>query len=194
MLKAGGNTENGRLVMIGLTERNVVALKDQRPILADLADFGLGIPGKILIFYGPTHGDLINAVRESGVELPEEVSIDPAVTREEARWADDKNTVIVTVGQGTAREKWAVNSAFPVISLDAVREETKERFVAAVPDVLNSVAKMMVRVLFSGGHRAVVIDGENLTREAREDWNSPITYFSVHGEGFEPLGPDEKPW
>lgn len=53
MLKAIGGGPGNRTVVLGLSYQNLVRLRDDRPILVDLAE--LGLPGiRVMIFSGPT--------------------------------------------------------------------------------------------------------------------------------------------
>jgi hypothetical protein len=51
----------GNLIILGISEENVVRLKQGEPIKIDGHEMGL--EGDILIFYAPTTGDLIKTIQ-----------------------------------------------------------------------------------------------------------------------------------
>lgn len=84
----------------------------------------------------------------------------------------DPNILIVLVGlPRSGKTTWALDHLLPIVSLDAIRQV----FLASNTPVVASgmvdhTAMFMVRSLFMAGHRRVILDDCNLTRELRDRW------------------------
>jgi hypothetical protein len=63
MLKMKAKTDNGDIVILGLSEENIKRMKDNKPMLIDLKE--VGIPGiKIMIFTGKTEEEMFEDFKE----------------------------------------------------------------------------------------------------------------------------------
>lgn len=61
MIKAVGHKDGKPYLLVGITDDNVAALVDDKPLKIDLSEVGLG-DLEIAIFHGKTEADLIRAV------------------------------------------------------------------------------------------------------------------------------------
>jgi hypothetical protein len=63
MLKMKAKTDNGDIVIFGLSNENIKRMKQNKPMLIDLKE--LGIPGvKIMIFTGETEDKMFEDLKE----------------------------------------------------------------------------------------------------------------------------------
>lgn len=172
MLRAGTSGPNP-LVLAGLTEENILRLKNGQPISAPLGDFSPGMPGRLAIIYGRTHGDLERTMEDAGV-LSDDIDrrSDPRVDRYEAILRDHKHVLICTVGlPRSGKSTWARKQAYPVVNPDSIRLAIHgQRFVATAEPFVWATAKVMVRSLFLAGHQTVILDATNVTKKRRMEW------------------------
>lgn len=62
MIKFVAQSPKGILLGIGLSEKNIELLKQEKPIRIDLTEMGFD-SGRVLIFYGETEGELIKTIQ-----------------------------------------------------------------------------------------------------------------------------------
>lgn len=71
MVIACGRDDTGRpLLILGLESVNITKLKEGRPILRDLKEFGLPDFGTVMILCGDTPEAIQDELRNRGMELP----------------------------------------------------------------------------------------------------------------------------
>jgi hypothetical protein len=68
MLKAAGIRGDRPFIMLGLSDGNIENLKQGMPIRVDLAE--MGGTGDILIIYGKTESEMVQALQNAGIKLP----------------------------------------------------------------------------------------------------------------------------
>jgi len=71
MIRAASMTKTGPVVLLGITDENLVRLRAGLPIKVDLAEFGLGLVGDVVIFHGATHTEIVQQFREVGIDMPD---------------------------------------------------------------------------------------------------------------------------
>lgn len=79
MIRATAERNGVPVIILGLSARNVELLKEDKPILTKMA-VGDGPAFEVLIMYGQTEQAIIDALRESGVSIPE-VAVEHAALR-----------------------------------------------------------------------------------------------------------------
>jgi predicted kinase len=186
MMRAGITDPNCPVVIVGLTEDNVRRLKNDQPIRAKLASFGVGLPGYVVICYGNTATELNRQLRRAGLIGPEtEGETDPRLADEEAlreRHAGDK-MLICTVGlPRSGKSTWARSQAYPIVNPDAIRLAIHgQAFVGLAERFVWATVHAMVRALFLAGHDRVILDATNTTRKRRDEWRTDewATFFKV---------------
>lgn len=84
----------------------------------------------------------------------------------------DPNLLIVLVGlPRSGKSTWAMDHILPVVSLDAIRQVFIASSTPLVPQAMvEHTAMFMVRSLFMAGHRRLILDDPNMTRELRDRW------------------------
>ncbi len=84
------------------------------------------------------------------------------------------NKLILTVGlPRSGKSTWARSTEYPIVSPDAIRLAIHgQAFVDLAEPFVWATAKVMVRALFEAGHKTVIVDATNTTRERRDDWKS----------------------
>lgn len=91
----------------------------------------------------------------------------------------EKPTLILLVGlpySGKSRHARHLSETMeiPIVSPDAIRLATHGfRFLAEQEDVVWLRVRALVGDFFDAGHRAVILDATNTTRERRDEWEDP---------------------
>ena len=202
---------------------NEQTLKNGSVIRTQPSQFGIALPGTLVICYGETELELKRQLVRAGLVGPEAVDeTDPRLVEDDAireRHAGDK-ILICTVGlPRSGKSTWARAQAYPIVNPDSIRLAIHgQAFVAKAEPFVWATAKAMVRALFLAGHDRVILDATNTTRKRRDEWRSDewATFFKhvdtpkdvclergdcgigpIIGrmaEQFEPLADDEERW
>lgn len=176
MLRAGINNPDNPLVLIGLSEGNIVRLKNGQPIKVPIRSFGVDLPGHIAIIYGKTELDMKQFFQQHGLlSESSHVSSDPRLDQEAEARARHQHILVGTVGlPRSGKTTWALSQAWPIVCPDAIRYAVHgQRFISLAEPFVWAIAKAMVRALFLAGHQTVILDATNTTRKRREEWVSP---------------------
>lgn len=82
------------------------------------------------------------------------------------------NTLILTVGlPRSGKSTWARKQGHPIVNPDSIRLALHgERFIEEAEPIVWLMAKYMVRALFYAGHKKVILDATNITKERRDFW------------------------
>lgn len=82
------------------------------------------------------------------------------------------NVLIVLVGlPRSGKSTWALDRIVPIVSPDAIRMALRASGTPVVPqEMIDHMALFQVRSLFLAGHRRLVLDDPNMTRELRDRW------------------------
>ncbi len=175
MLRAGVNDKDNPLILMGLSEGNIVRLKNGQPIKAAIRSFGVDLPGSIAVVYGHTEQDLENLLRDSNL-ITEDTrgSSDPRLEQEAEARRQHKRILIGTCGlPRSGKTTWAKSQAWPIVCPDAIRLALHgQRFVGLAEPWVWALAKTMVRALFLAGHQTVILDATNGTKKRRDEWMS----------------------
>lgn len=68
MIKAVATGADGRtMILLGLSKMNVQKLKEQKPIMLQLEEFG--IRASLLILYGETDAAIVEEIKKTGVTI-----------------------------------------------------------------------------------------------------------------------------
>lgn len=71
----------------------------------------------------------------------------------------------------SGKTTWARRQGVPIVSPDAIRLALHGRpFLPEAEPMVWATADLMVRSLFKAGHRCVILDATNTTRERRAKW------------------------
>lgn len=94
------------------------------------------------------------------------------------------HTLIATVGlPRSGKSTWAKALPFPIVNRDAIRLALHgERFLKDAEVMVKTFALYMIKSLFLAGHKYVVLDETNTTRERRDFWAKGgkwTTYFKA---------------
>lgn len=83
--------------------------------------------------------------------------------------------LIATMGlPRSGKSTWARATGYPVVCPDEIRLALHgQRYIQEAEPFVWAIAKVMVKALFGAGHRRVVLDATNGTRERRQQWLSP---------------------
>ena len=96
---------------------------------------------------------------------------------------DNSKILIATVGLPlSGKTTWAKSQAWPIVCPDAVRLALHgERFIGRAEPFVWATVRVMVRALFLAGHKIVILDVCNTTRQRRDEWRSKEwdTFFKV---------------
>jgi predicted kinase len=184
MLRAGFHNGTDAGIIAGLTEENVMRLKDGKPIAAPLQSFGINLEGRLVILYGKTYQDLEAVLERVGV-VGEDTkrSCDPRLDQEATARAEYQKILICTVGlPRSGKTTWARSQSYPVVNPDSIRLVLHgQRFHGPAEPWVWAMARTMVRSLFLSGHDTVILDATNLTRKRRDEWQSKEwgTFFKI---------------
>jgi hypothetical protein len=63
-------SEHGPLLVLGIDERNVAALRAGRPIVVELDELLPGVHAELTILYGETLTAIVDKLEEAGLPLP----------------------------------------------------------------------------------------------------------------------------
>lgn len=219
LLRQGGPFGDPILIA-GLEEENIARLKADYPIDVPLSAFGLDQPGRLVILYGRTGAEIIQAIKLAGGDTNKLVSDAKAIDHAALAIMEAK-VLIAAVGlPRSGKSTWARTQAYPIVCPDEIRTALHgHRFIAEAEGFVWAIAKVMVRALFGAGHQFVILDACNNTRKRRDGWQSPewatrFKYFDTSAElcedrarrlgdsdiavtilrmagQFEPLGEDE---
>src|SRR4051812_30122694 len=92
-------------------------------------------------------------------------------------------TLLVTVGlPRSGKTTWAQSTGHPIVCPDAIRLALHgQRFVPEAEPYVWAIAQTMVMALFLAGHKTVILDATNTTKERRKMWVSRnwMTKFRV---------------
>ena len=84
------------------------------------------------------------------------------------------NILWMTVGlPRSGKSTWAVSQTFPIVNPDSIRLALHgQPFIGSAEPFVWAIAKCMVEALFIAGHRNVILDATNTTRQRRDQWKS----------------------
>lgn len=184
MIKASTGDPSNPLIILGLTEGNIIRLKNDQPIQVTLTSCGVDVPGSIGIIYGQTEHDIEGDLHRAGLITDVTQIIHSKQQDQESAIASEYDKILVaTVGLSlSGKSTWAKSQAWPIVCPDAVRLAIHgERFIGRAEPFVWATVKAMVRALFLAGHKIVILDACNTTRKRREDWISREwdTFFKV---------------
>lgn len=174
MLRAGGTTSSGDpLVLAGLSEDNISRLKAGRPIKAPLVTFGVELPGTLVIMYGLTEDAIIAELKAQG-EVSDHVqaTADAELDQYRAVMRDHEHILVATVGlPRSGKTTWARSQSYPIVNPDSIRLELHgQAFRPETERHVWAIAHTMVGCLFRAGHKVVILDATNTTRNRRDEW------------------------
>jgi predicted kinase len=184
MIRTGINDPDNPLVVLGLSEGNIIRLKNGQPIYIPISSCGVNLPGKITIVYGVTEYDVEGQLRRAGlISNKTRIKIDKRQTQERAIISEYDHVLLATVGlPRSGKSTWAKSQAYPIVNPDSVRLAIHgQRFIAEAEPFVWATVKAMVKALFLAGHRIVILDATNTTRKRRDEWQSRewATFFKV---------------
>lgn len=163
------------VLIIGLEEENVLRLRADKPIDVALKEFGVDLPGRLIILYGRNGLEIEAAFKRAGL-LPRDAQLPhDSIAVEHANLATDESHVLVaTVGLPySGKSTWARTRGYPIVCPDDIRTALHgQRYVAEAEPFVWAIAKTMVRSLFYSGHRFVILDACNNTKPRRDEWKS----------------------
>ena len=84
------------------------------------------------------------------------------------------NILWMTVGlPRSGKSTWAISQTFPIVNPDSIRLALHgQPFIGSAEPFVWAIAKCMVNALFIAGHRNVILDATNTTRQRRDQWKS----------------------
>jgi predicted kinase len=99
------------------------------------------------------------------------------------------NVLICTVGlPRSGKSTWAKTTSFPIVNKDAIRLALHgKRYLLEAEGMVNELSKIMVKSLFLAGHKTVILDETNITKQRRDvwlsnDWTTEYTVFDTPKE------------
>lgn len=184
MIKAGINHPTDPMILLGLTEGNILRLKNGQPIKVSFVSCGVKQPGSVAIIYGPTYNDLEGQLRQAGlIGKGTKLEHDQRLLKEGAVQSEFDKILICTVGlPRSGKTTWARSQAWPIVNPDSIRLAIHgQRFVSEAEPFVWATAKAMVRALFLAGHKIVILDACNNSQKRRDEWDSGewATFFKV---------------
>ena len=73
MIRASGEHKTGeRYFILGITEDELCLMKEGVPV--EVNGHEIGLPGKLIVFYGKTEADMLREFASAGIELPDDAS------------------------------------------------------------------------------------------------------------------------
>lgn len=189
MLRASIRDKNNPVLIAGISEQNVIRLKNNQPIRASFRSFGLNIPGEILLIYGTTEQAIEKQIRSSansvdvGIVSDAIGYVDPKLAAHTEIFSKYQKVLICTVGlPRSGKSTWAKSQAWPIVCPDAVRLAIHgHQFIQEAESFVWATVRAMVNALFMSGHQIVILDACNNTRKRRDEWKSDkwATFFKV---------------
>jgi predicted kinase len=184
MIRAGKNDPENPLVVMGLSEGNILRLKADQPIRVSIRSFGVNLPGEIIVLYGETEKEIERRFQQTELITGHtEVREDAKLSAETAIRERHKHILIATVGlPRSGKTTWAKSQAYPIVNPDSIRLAIHgQRFIGVAEPFVWATAKAMVRALFLAGHQIVILDATNNTRKRRDEWKSDewATYYKL---------------
>ena len=81
--------------------------------------------------------------------------------------------LFLTIGlPRSGKSSWSMKQGVPVVNPDAIRLVIHgQAFVREAEPMVWTIAKYMVKALFTAGHDNVIVDATNITRKRRDEWN-----------------------
>lgn len=172
MLRAGINDPNNLKIIAGLSEQNIIRLKNDQPINVPIRSFGINISGDLIIMYGQTEESIAKKLKKVGIlgqiSTP---NLDPKLVSQSALIDQYSKILIATVGlPRSGKSTWAKTQAWPIVNPDAVRLSLHgHRFIAEAEPFVWASVKLMINSLFLAGHNIVILDACNNTRKRRDE-------------------------
>lgn len=119
--------------------------------------------------------------------MPNSVPFDllppPALSPVEKILAANPRVLVCTMGfPRSGKSTWAAKQPWPIVSFDAIRLALHgQRFVEQAEPFVEATGRIMVRSLFHAGHKVVVFDGTNISKQRRMMWfeDDWTTYWKV---------------
>lgn len=184
MMRAGINDPKNPTVIVGLSEGNILRLRNDQPIKADFSTFGVQLPGRLVICYGETEMELKRQLVRARLVGPDTTGETDArlVAEDEirSRRAGDKILIALVGLPRSGKSTWAKSQAWPIVNPDSVRLAIHgERFIAVAEPYVWATVRAMVRALFLAGHDKVILDACNNSRKRRDEWRTDewATFF-----------------
>lgn len=184
MIRAGMNHPTNPSVILGLTEGNIVRLKNGQPIAATFKSCGVNLPGRVVIMYGPTEADIENELRQAGA-IDNNTRLEPSsqMAQERAILGEYDKILVATVGlPRSGKTTWARSQAWPIVNPDSIRLAIHgQRFIGQAEPFVWATARAMVSALFLAGHKIVILDATMTSQDRRNEWYSKdwATFFKV---------------
>lgn len=174
MIKALLQSNSGPIILAGLEEENVARLRQDYPIDVPLSDFGLDMPGRLVILYGRTASEIIQTMKMAGADTSK-IDKDPQAVAHADLATNESKVLILTCGlPRSGKSTWARSQAYPIVCPDEIRTALHgQRFAAEAEPFVWAIARVMVRSLFGAGHQFVILDACSTTRKRRDEWQSP---------------------
>lgn len=163
------------VIIAGLEEENVARLKADYPIDVPFTDWGLDLPGRLVIIYGRTGQEIETIFRRAGAETRHKGFVTDPIAEAHAELATNEPKVLIaTVGlPRSGKSTWARTQAYPIVCPDEIRTALHgHRFAAEAEPFVWAIVRVMIRALFGAGHQFVILDACNSTRKRRDEWVS----------------------
>ncbi len=173
MIQAHGETPDGPVIVLGLTDDNIAGLKAGRIMKIDLSAFGdENLSGNLAVLHGATDLDIEKFMRKTPLRENATVNIDPMVDQMAEVRARHEKILICTVGlPRSGKTTWAQHQHYPIVNPDSIRLELHgKRYDPEQEPRVWEIAKIMVGSLFRAGHRYVILDATNVTAKRRAFW------------------------
>lgn len=182
MLRASNHDKNSPLIIAGISEQNVLRLKNNQPIRASIRSFGVNIPGELVILYGPTEEAIAEELKSHQIIAENATeAVDPKLALQNELIAMHPKILIATVGlPRSGKSTWSKRQAWPIVSPDAIRYAIHgQRYIQEAEGFVWAIARAMVKALFLAGHQIVIFDACSNTRKRRQELiaNDHITFY-----------------